>query len=69
MGWKTPRRRARSWPRKETDIGESTLKNRLLQGKKMKRYTMTFKGKSILGNDNIYPKNPQEYCLNEINPE
>lgn len=35
----------------------------------MKCYTMTFKGKSILGNDNIYPKNPQEYHLNEINPQ
>ena len=29
MGWKTPRR-ARSWPRKDTDNWKSTLKNRLL---------------------------------------
>lgn len=67
MGWKTPRR-ARSWPRKETDNWKGILKTSLLPGKGEALHNDIW-GETASQVMIIATKNPQESLLNEINPE
>ena len=67
MGWKTPRR-ARSWPRKETDNWKGILKNSLLPGKSEALHNDIW-GETASQVMIIATKTPQESLLNEINPE